>query len=245
MTIVISCYAAPVPTPPDRKALSHARIVDAASRAMRRSGYAGVGVADVMREAGLTHGGFYAHFTSRDAMLVEAVEHAGRKSAKRIAGVVEAAAERGVTPFRALVESYLSDAMLAAVESGCHVALLCAEMPRQPAAVRRASSASVRGLVELVARTLAPTVAVERAAVVAATLIGSLQLARALGTPAQGRALLASARAALLEQYDHGSATPSGAAVSGAAARCPVERRSTRRTGVTAKANCSGRRGPR
>ena len=67
-------------TPNSRKEETHERIVDAAGRAIRRQGYAGVGVADVMKEAGLTHGGFYAHFDSRDALLVEALEHAGRQS---------------------------------------------------------------------------------------------------------------------------------------------------------------------
>src|SRR4051812_35369906 len=55
-----------------RKEASHERIVDVAARAIRRSGYAGTGVADIMKEAGLTHGGFYAHFASRDALLAEA-----------------------------------------------------------------------------------------------------------------------------------------------------------------------------
>ena len=57
-------------TPNSRKEETHERIVDAAARAIQRHGYAGVGVADVMKEAGLTHGGFYAHFGSRDALLV-------------------------------------------------------------------------------------------------------------------------------------------------------------------------------
>ena len=61
--------------PASRKELSHERIVDAAARAIRREGYAGVGVADVMKEAGLTHGGFYAHFPSRDAMLAVSYTH--------------------------------------------------------------------------------------------------------------------------------------------------------------------------
>lgn len=186
-----------------RKQLSHERIVEAASRAMRRNGYAGVGVADVMREAGLTHGGFYAHFASRDAMLVEAIEQAGRASARRIAGAIESAAEQGASPFRAVVETYLSDDILGAPERSCHVAALCAEMPRQSPDVKKASSASVRGLVRLVERSLSASVPSEHAGVVAATLLGSLQLARACGTAAKGRALLASARAALLEQYDH------------------------------------------
>ena len=60
-----------------RKALSHQRIVDAASRAVRRVGYHGVNVTEVMNEAQLTHGGFYAHFASRDALLSEAVAQAG------------------------------------------------------------------------------------------------------------------------------------------------------------------------
>ena len=56
----------------NRKEITHTRIVETAARAIRRSGYDGTGVADIMKEAGLTHGGFYAHFPSRDAMLAEA-----------------------------------------------------------------------------------------------------------------------------------------------------------------------------
>src|SRR3954467_14042619 len=60
-----------------RKEITHNRIVETAARAIRRSGYHGTGVADIMKEAGLTHGGFYAHFASRDAMLAEAADKAG------------------------------------------------------------------------------------------------------------------------------------------------------------------------
>ncbi|OXC91401.1 TetR family transcriptional regulator, partial [Achromobacter sp. KAs 3-5] len=67
-----------------RKEQSHERIVDAAARAIRRAGYSGVGVADVMKEAGLTHGGFYAHFPSRDALLAAAMERAGQDGAARL-----------------------------------------------------------------------------------------------------------------------------------------------------------------
>ena len=59
------------------KEASHERIVQAAARAIRRSGYDGTGVADIMKEAGLTHGAFYAHFASREAMLAEAADRAG------------------------------------------------------------------------------------------------------------------------------------------------------------------------
>ena len=54
--------------------------MEAAARAIRRSGYGGAGVADIMKEAGLTHGGFYAHFDSREAMLAEAADRAGAET---------------------------------------------------------------------------------------------------------------------------------------------------------------------
>src|SRR5450432_4803220 len=89
-----------------KKELSHDRIVDAAARAIRRHGYAGVGVADVMKEAGLTHGGFYAHFDSRDALLVEALERAGRESFEAVKHAAQQRAGKGVSEFRSLVETY-------------------------------------------------------------------------------------------------------------------------------------------
>ena len=185
-----------------RKEQSHDRIVDAAARAVRARGYAGVGVAEVMKEAGLTHGGFYAHFPSRDALLVAAVEEAGRVSAAGIGRRLDAA-ESGVSPFRTLVESYLSDRLLDHLEAGCPVAALCSEMPRQSAAVRRAGAERVRALVRTVGKALPESAAPHEAGVVAATLVGSLQMARALHGAA-GKALLAQSRATLLAQYGGG-----------------------------------------
>src|ERR1044071_3191342 len=114
-----------------RKEETHERIVQAAARAIRRHGYAGVGVADVMKEAGLTHGGFYAHFKSRDELLVEALARAGSDSSANIARAAEARRARGVSAFRAFVDSYLSDAHLQSMESGCPVAALGSDMARQ------------------------------------------------------------------------------------------------------------------
>ncbi|MBV9889844.1 MAG: TetR/AcrR family transcriptional regulator [Rhizobacter sp.] len=190
--------------PNSRKEETHERILDVAARAIRRHGYAGVGVADVMREAGLTHGGFYAHFDSRDALLVEALDRAGRDSAQTVMRAIERRPAKGVSAFRALVEAYLSDEHLASLETGCPVAALGCDMPRQSERVRDASAARVRRLVATVRSTLPPA---ERAAasVVAATLVGTLQLARALG--ADGNAVLASARRTLLQQYDRATAT--------------------------------------
>ena len=188
--------------PGNRKEITHERIVDVAARELRRSGYHGVGVADVMAQTGLTHGGFYAHFESRDVLLAEAVERAGRDSGAAMAARVHAGVAGGASAFRALVEHYLSDAHLAGIERGCAVAALASEMPRQPAALRKASAARVRGLVALVENSLPENVAKTEAAVIAATLVGTLQLARTFEAAAKGKELLAAARRSLLNRYD-------------------------------------------
>ncbi|WP_298236043.1 TetR/AcrR family transcriptional regulator [uncultured Azohydromonas sp.] len=187
---------------PTRKELTHERIVETAARAIRRAGFQGVGVADIMKEAGLTHGGFYAHFDSRDALLVEALEHAGRDSAARIAQATVPRCSRGASPLRALVESYLSEAHLCAVDEGCPVAALASEMPHQAPQVREAAAQRVHALIALVQQALPATVPKGSAEAVASQMIGALQLARALGDNAQGRALLSRTRQALLAQFN-------------------------------------------
>ena len=188
-------------TPNSRKQETHERILDVAARAIRRDGYAGVGVADVMKEAGLTHGGFYAHFDSRDALLVEALDRAGRESGDSVTRAVERRAAKGVSAFRAFVETYLAEEHLVSVETGCPVAALASDMPRQSGALQQASCAGVRRLVARVQSTL-PHASRATAGVVAGTLVGTLQLARAMGANAEARALLSAARKALLQQYD-------------------------------------------
>src|SRR6185437_11267706 len=120
------------------KEATHDRIVDAAARAIRRSGYNGIGVADIMKDAGLTHGGFYAHFPSREAMLAEAADRAGCESV--------AAMERIAARFppqqalRAMMQAYLSNEHVKGIEAGCATAALGSEMPRQAREVRRAAT---------------------------------------------------------------------------------------------------------
>ena len=191
-------------TPNSRKEETHERIVDAAARAIHRHGYAGVGVADVMKEAGLTHGGFYAHFDSREALLVEALERAGRQSLALTRGA-KLRAGKGVSAFRSLVETYLADDHLASLETGCPVAALGCDMPRQSEIVREASAVLVQRLIAFVRSTL-PAAPRATASVVAGTLVGSLQLGRALGSNAEGRAVLSAARKSLIQQHDRPAA---------------------------------------
>jgi AcrR family transcriptional regulator len=189
-------------TAPTRREATHDRIVDVAARSLRRNGYAGVGVADVMKQAGLTHGGFYAHFASRDALLLEAIERAGRDSAATLAQRVDASRARGDSPLRAVIDGYLSEAHLCSAEGGCVVAALCSEMPRLPPELLAPSVERVRKLIAMVQRALPEGGSREQAMAIAGTLVGAMQLARTLGVNAQGKAMLAAARSALLAQYD-------------------------------------------
>jgi AcrR family transcriptional regulator len=184
-----------------RKELTHDRILDVAARAIRRAGYDGVGLATIMKEAGLTHGGFYAHFTSRDALLAEATQRAGRDTGAVLVDRLRQAQGQGISPFSALVHTYLADAQLENAECGCVVAALASEIPRQSEEVVSAARARVLGLVELVRRTLPPSADPAQAQVVAATLVGTLQLARTLQGKA-GKAWLSDARNSLIQQYD-------------------------------------------
>lgn len=187
---------------PTRKELSHARIVDVAARAIRRGGYRGVGVADIMKEAGLTHGGFYAHFDSRDALLVEAMQRAGQDSLASLSEAMERRLRKGGTRFSALVESYLHDAHIERTEDGCVIAALASEMTRQEVAVRDEARRRVAAMVDLVRSALPDGAEIAEADVVTATMVGALQLARTLGGKA-GRDILARTRQALIERHDH------------------------------------------
>lgn len=184
-----------------RKELSHERIVDVASRAIRRTGYRGMGVADIMKEAGLTHGGFYAHFASRDALLVEAMQRASRDNQAALSAAAQRRMAKGSSRFAALIWAYLHDSNLDRPDQGCVVAALASEMTRQEDAVRQEARQRVTDLIALVEAALPAGAEPDQAAVVTATMVGALQLARTLGGPA-GRTLLAQTREALIKRHD-------------------------------------------
>lgn len=167
------------------KEASHDRIVSVAARAIRRSGYGGTGVADIMKEAGLTHGAFYAHFPSREAMLAEAASRACAESAAVVADVVASVpAGQALT---AMLRSYLSPQHLENAESGCPLAALGSETPRQAPEVRRATTRHIKEMVDLVARQSpdwGQPGAHERALLTVAAMVGTLLLARTVDEPA-------------------------------------------------------------
>jgi AcrR family transcriptional regulator len=169
---------------PSRKEATHERIVETAARAIRRSGYNGTGVAEIMKEAGLTHGGFYAHFDSREGMLAEAADRAGADTVA-VLGRVAAAAPPKKT-LEAMLRAYLSREHVQGIETGCAVAALGSEMPRQAPKVRRVATRRIKEMIDLVARQSpdwGQPGAHERALVTVATALGALVLARAVDDP--------------------------------------------------------------
>lgn len=185
-----------------RKQRTHSRIVDVASRAIRRSGSRGIRVIPLMQEAGLTHGGFYEHFQSRDALLLEAIEHAGKVTLSTLVAAIERSKARGGDAFGAVVRTYLGDKRLEEVECSCTVAALAAELHGLDKASRNSVRECIHALVALVRSTLPPDSTAGQTELITCTLVGTLQLARTAGGDA-GRTMLRRARRQLLRQVQY------------------------------------------
>ncbi|MCS0581094.1 TetR/AcrR family transcriptional regulator [Massilia pinisoli] len=186
-----------------RKEATHDRIVEVAARAIRRSGYDGTGVADIMKEAGLTHGGFYAHFASRDALLAEAGDRAGAESVA-LAARVAATAPPGQALQR-MMQAYLSDEHMAGIETGCPVSALGSEMPRQAPEVRRAATVHIKEMIDLFARQMpgwGQRETHEQAMMLVCGLVGTAVVARAVDDPTLSEALRAASLKYLLPARD-------------------------------------------
>lgn len=180
-------------TKQSRREQSHARILDAAARAVRRQGYAGVGVAEVMKEAGLTHGGFYAHFKSKDALVGAAVEAAFAQSRWRLAQL--ALHDDPQVLLAGLVDFYVSADHRDHPERGCPIALLSSDIPRQGAPAREAYDAGVHGLIEVIATRLdGGEERLGLAGSLLAEMAGAVALSRAVSDPELSDRLLAESR---------------------------------------------------
>lgn len=176
--------------PEGHKEAIRARIVKATSHALRRSGLAGVSIPKLMKQVGLTHGGFYTHFRDRDELVTEAVRFAAAETGT---GVFEAS--RSV---EAMLEAYLSDGHFKHPEQGCVLAALGTEASHQGPPVRRTFAEVARGFLRLVETRLHPTSAPgelsEEALRLAARMIGALVLARLVRDEALAARILAAAR---------------------------------------------------
>jgi TetR/AcrR family transcriptional repressor of nem operon len=181
--------------PPGHREKSRARIVRSAAELFRSDGIAATGVDRVMARAGLTAGGFYAHFPSKDALVAEAVDAGANASRERWYGRFEDL--RGRAWAEALVETYLSGEHRDDRTSGCILPSLGGEMGRARRPSRLRFERRVRGMFDFIEARTRGELAADRAAIVAAlsACVGGLLLSRAVLTPALSREILEGARA--------------------------------------------------
>jgi len=183
----------------EHKLETHARIVRKASVRLREKGAHGIGVADLMKEAGLTHGGFYAHFDSREALVIEAFADAMDRSTERWRKLGEA-----TTPdrrFATIVDSYLTALHRDNPGHGCAIPTLGAEIARESPRTRKAFAAKLEQMIEVLAAQLpdVPRKAARKQATAAiATMMGTMVMARVAGNGDFSEEILQAGRDAVL-----------------------------------------------
>jgi TetR/AcrR family transcriptional repressor of nem operon len=172
-----------MPWPSDHKARTRTKIVAAASTAFRAGGVAGVRIEDVMAQAGLTHGGFYAHFASKTDLLRDALDYANEQTIDALSTSVADLPDE--LRWRTVIDAYLSPAHLAHPEVGCPVACMGPEIARADRATRKRFARAVKARLAWMRRLLASRgrKAVSDEDVIGSTacMVGGMVLARAVG----------------------------------------------------------------
>lgn len=185
----------------DRKQASREAILKHAAERFRSEGIAAVGVRPLMADAGLTHGGFYAHFASRDDLVAATLEYAAEATLAYFRDTLAAVPPEA--RLERLIATYLRKLHREHMGLGCAVAALGPEIARQDAETRRRFDVRGRGVVRLIADHLpeggTADMRLDRACIVFATLMGTLQLIRIETDPAAVDRLIAGGRTAALQ----------------------------------------------
>jgi TetR/AcrR family transcriptional regulator, transcriptional repressor for nem operon len=184
------------------KAEIHQKIVKDASRRVRADGLTGAAVSSVMRDAGLTHGGFYKHFESRDEMLIEALKESFREITDRLVHAAERSASK--EPWKAIIKTYLSLEFCDHIERGCPLPALAPELARVD---KKMTDQILAALVSYKER-MTPFMPGQRTAdkeraffAIFSTMAGAIEIARLLPKPEMREKVLASARELLLRGF--------------------------------------------
>ncbi len=158
------------------------RIIDAAGALLRAKGFAGIGVADIMKAADLTHGGFYGHFTSKDDLVAQACRKVTAQAAENWQ---KTAAKSPDDAYAALLAHYLQPRHRDEPGQGCVFAALGADAARSGTVVQHAFADGLEPLIDLLAKSAPGATKAERrrkGVAAMAGLVGALLLARAVGT---------------------------------------------------------------
>jgi len=178
-------------------AANRERLLDIASRLFRERGFEGVSVADVMQAAGLTHGGFYGHFASKEALAAEAAAHALMQTSSRWRSTLE---NSGMGGLERIVDAYLSPRHRDDLGIGCAIAALGPDVARQAGPVGAAFAAEVENLITVLSGFLPGDDLAQRrgrALALMAQMVGAIVLARSLGHSLLSAEILDVVRAAI------------------------------------------------
>ena len=178
----------------DHKAETRKRVIEVAARRFRKNGIGATGVAELMADAGLTHGGFYGHFSSKEVLVQEAISAASVRGLQRLTTLATEARQAGRDPLKVILKDYLSVGHRDRADRGCCMAALGAELARHPKPTREMLTDCVLQTIDILAGLLPQQWAAERrqqrAAAIHAMMIGSLQLARGVHDPDKSERIL-------------------------------------------------------
>jgi len=176
----------------DHKEKTRAKIVKAAGKVFRREGYHAAGVDKVMEEAGLTAGGFYAHFVSKEALLASTLEPSAAEVSGRSDKELEGIA--GPAWVEAFIERYLAPRHMRNTQDGCPLPALASEVARAGNPVKASFESVVRGFASRLMDKAGGALTEERALAIVALCVGALGVARSVNDNALGERILASCR---------------------------------------------------
>jgi TetR/AcrR family transcriptional regulator, transcriptional repressor for nem operon len=182
----------------EQAAANRERILDAAAALFRTRGFSGIGVADIMKAADLTHGGFYGHFASKDDLVAQASRRTMGQAATNWTRVVAEAPDH---PFAALLEHYLTQRHRDDPGHGCGFAALCNDAARSGKAVHDAFAEGLEPLLDILAQSMpdrTKTLRRRKAVAAMAALVGAVSLARAVGDPALSDEIILAVKQELL-----------------------------------------------
>lgn len=181
----------------EQAAQNRERILDAATQRFRERGFEGIGVADLMKEAGLTHGGFYGHFASKEDLIAQACARASERSRARWARLSERAPE---DPLGEIARVYLTPKHRDTPGAGCLVAALGPDVARQGPTVRRAVTEGIRSALDFLTGIIpGRSRALRRRKAIAsyAGMVGAMVLARAVNDRALSQEILDAVEASI------------------------------------------------
>ena len=179
----------------EQAAQNRERILDAAARLFRERGFEGIGVADTMKAAGLTHGGFYGHFSSKEDLIAQACARAFSRSHQRWS---RRAGSTPDDPLSSIIRSYLTPRHRDDPGTGCALAALGPDVARHGPGVRRAVTEGLRSAFNLLSGLVpgkSEAARRQKAIGTYASLVGAMIMARAVGDPALSQEILDAVRA--------------------------------------------------